>query len=258
VSGYKKCCYFILDKLSGIIILLSMLMMFFTTYILVTFTFTQVALSVGSSTSFKKQTDFFLSLINIETNNLNPTQYTALLAAVIGAVAVLVTLWFSVASLISYLKHRNELSKKALIQKEMVYTDGEEDLKVMLRYYKNANSVIVFSGDFSWISKNNELLRVIQRLSSESKISFVSYKSANVVESAIGSTLYNEFHQRFRFDQDTQLKCSLVKINHSKVFIYKVDREVEGGDKNVCIIPGKDDARYLLETLESLCKQYAP
>jgi CRISPR/Cas system-associated endoribonuclease Cas2 len=120
--------------------------------------------------------------------------------------------------------------------------------------------VIVFSGDFSWIKQNEDLETEIKRLSSEHKISFVSYKSANVVESAIGSALYTEFHERgqFRFDQNAQLKCSLVKINHSKIFIYKVDREAEGGDKNVCIIPGKDDARYLLETLESLCQQYAP
>lgn len=63
-----------------------------------------------------------------------------------------------------------KLSKRrSPIKEKPVYRDGEDDLDIMHEYYRGASNVIVFSGDFSWISSSQKLKKEISRLSEEKK-----------------------------------------------------------------------------------------
>jgi len=238
--------------------ILSIIAMFIVTFALISFTLTQFTLSNEIPPLLKQSSDFFLSLVGFDLAKLDEKKYIGLLSALIGSFTVLVTLWFAITTLVSYLKNIKELKDKSLIQKKLIVTDGEDDLRIMNEYYQGADSVIVFAGDFSWIQKNDNLKKEIEKLSKDDKIRFVSYKTENVVKAKIGEQMYEQFKSQFRFvDGHREIKCSFVKSSQSSVFLYKVDKRKSGGENNVCIIPNKENAQYLLETLEKLCDKYA-
>lgn len=227
------------------------------TYLLWVLTVTQLNVAVGAPSAFKSHADTALGWLGIDVVKLRTDQYVGVLSSVIGSVAVLVTLWFSVTTTVNYFRQRSALSRSAVIRKEAVELDGTDDLEIMLKYFKHADAVTVFSGDFSWLKINHELLRHVRRLAAEEKISFVSYKPRETVRRAAGEELFELLERFFRFEPSCRLKCSLVTINQSRVFLYKVDRTIEGGGRSVCVVSSKDDARYLLETLDVLCGRYA-
>ena len=233
--------------------------MFACTIILISFTATQMNTEIGVGSIYKDISNWTLNTAGISVADLNNQQYRSLLVSFTGSIAVLVTLWFSIITTIKYIYNRSELKRHSLIKKERIYQDGTDDLNVMLRFYKKADKVTVFSGDFSWINANTKLKSVILRLASEKKISLVSYKSRDDVIKAINDTeIFETLEPRFIFDNEMKIKCSLVNTNQSSAFLYKVDKLVEGGGLNVCIISSRDDANYLLETLASFCIPFSP
>ncbi len=236
-------------------ILLAILAMFYSAFVLVSLTSTQVSVSFGWSPVFKSHTDGVLNLLGFKAADMSNQQYVSVLSALVGSMAVVVTLWFAIATLLKYIEQRRELANKAVIKKEIVHLDGKDDLAIMLRYFKDADAVTVFSGDFSWLLVDEKLRFQVNRLVRERKISFVSYKDELIVRNSVGQ-LYDQFAPYFRYEPSCRLKCSLVTINQTRVFLYKVDTTAEGGDKSVCIVSSKDEARYLLETLNTLCARY--
>lgn len=237
--------------------LLSIIAMFLCTIVLITFTITQITTSMGTTVIFKDTTDWILTLLGFDIDNLTNNKYVSILGMISSVVAVLVTLWFSVITTIKYFRQKHELRKKSLIKKEYIHEDGKDDLEVMYNYYKKADEVIVFSGDFSWLDKHEKLKEIILLLVYERKITFVSYKSEEFVERSISNIkLYEEIKCRFKFDSDLKIKCSLVKANQGIVFLSKVDNTIEGGDKNIFVISGRNDGRDLLNTISAFCNPF--
>lgn len=227
------------------------------TVVLVAFTETQISISLGNPSILKSVTDAVLDLLGVNYNGLSTDKYLSLLSSATGSVAVLVTLWFSVVTTVKYYNHRLEVERRSLVQMIPVYEDGKEDLDVMLKFYRKAEHVTVYSGDFSWISLNKDLKNEIIRLVSEKKISLVSYKSEAIVKQAIqDDNLYEKLRIMFSFDSHVDKKCSLVQSGSRKMFLYKVDRELEGGNKSVCILFGKGEGEYLVESISSLSKPF--
>lgn len=57
-----------------------------------------------------------------------------------------------------------------------------DDLKVMLEYYKRAEEITVFAGDFNWINSNTDLKNVILSLARQNKIRLISNKDRDRVK----------------------------------------------------------------------------
>jgi hypothetical protein len=256
--------YKLLDRserwLVSAFIFVAIALMLVCTLVLGIFTAVQVATSVGASTVLSGYVAWILAFVDVDVSTLKPEQYVALLGSFTGSVAVLVTLWFAVVTMVKYWQSVQQSKARSLIKKEAVYRDGIDDIETMLRFYKKATKVTVFAGDFSWIAKNDELAKEVERLVSERKISFVSYKDEENVKKAISdSTLYERYRSCFHHDRRLKgLKCSLVQVGLTSVLLYKVDNSALGGERNVCVIIGKDDAESLLDALTSLCAQYEP
>lgn len=238
--------------------LLAILVLIFLTVFLISLTIGQFE-NLGSTGDLSaKINTAVLSKFGIERSTSGEDEYRKLLSALIGTVAVLVTLWFA---LLTYLKHKHTqtlLRRNALIQNMPVLTDGVDDLNYMYKYFRQASSVTVFAGDFSWIKDHDDLYSEVTRLANEEKISLVSSKSRRLVKSAIDDDiLFNKLNKHFTYESGYNLKCSLVQNNTGSAFLYKVDNKSWGsGGKSVCIIHDKGDAAYLLESICKLCNPF--
>jgi len=200
---------------------------------------------------------FFIGMTGIDPTVLKVDEYKKILSALVGSIAVSVTLWFAIVTVVNHTHTKSILRRQALIETRPVYTDGVEDLNYMHEYFQNASSVTVFSGDFSWLGVHQELQKEVKRLALEEKIHLISSKPMRLVKQAIGDdNIFNSLKGSFKFDSGIDLKCSLVHNNSNSAFLYKVDRSYEKGSKSVCIINGHGDANYLLGTLQKLFSFY--
>ena len=101
-----------------------------------------------------------------------------------GSVSLILTVY----AFCQYRKAQDNIKKASPIQTIKIKEDGIDDLKVMLPYYKKAEKVTVFAGDFSWITQNEEMLEAILALVNKQAINFVSYKTEEIVSGAINNT----------------------------------------------------------------------
>lgn len=247
------------NKFSDIAILFAVALMFGVTAILVSALFVQISFLLGIEpySIFSSISEWLLSTFGIARDELSQQQYLSSLSVLTGAFAVLVTLWFSLTTAVNFIKYKRKLEKRSIIRKRLVIQDGTDDLKIMHEYYKKADFVVVFSGDFSWLNQNQKLWESIRRLASARKISLVSYKDESHVEDMAGDA-YRELKPFFHFAPQKKLKCSLVKINQNLYFLYKVDETIDGSNINICVLTSRAEANYLLETLSNLCGEYLP
>lgn len=251
----------VVDKCASLSIIFATCTMFLAAGVLYALTATQVATSVGGRVHpfWRSISNFVLKLMGTAPDRLEGSKYSEALSVVIGAVGVVVTVYFALTAFISILKSRRDLEKRSLIRSRRVFTDGVEDVDEMLRFYERAEWVVVFAGDFSWLNPASALLSSVQRLASAGKITLVSYKSEETVRQSIESTVYAELAHCFRFEPDRKLKCSLVRVGHRNVLLYLVDAVADDIDyKQVCTVDGRDNARYLMETMENLCRPFIP
>jgi hypothetical protein len=129
----------------------------------------------------------------------------------------------------------------------------------MLEHYKLAEKVIVFSGDFSWIRSNEYLKEEMYRLAKLKKLSLISYKSEEIVKTAIEDEKVFDYFKskaRFHFNSNKKIKCSLVQIRGNLTFLYNSDQTPCGGKNKVCVIYSNNSGRALLDILGPLCLDY--
>lgn len=246
-------------------LILSCLLLFFSTFLLIAFTATQISAATGQLNIplFNSTTRSTLALVGVDVSKIKAVDYPNVLSTALGAIAVLVTLWYTMAAAFAFSKHRRDLRKKALIQEVPVWEEGVDDLNAMHKYYKGAASVVVFSGNFSWLiassaTQPHPLLGEIDRLLQAGKIKFVSYKTEANIQQCLGAR-FSTYKPHFMFNSGVKLKCSLIEKGQRKVLIYMADTTVDpDGAKKVCVISGRDEAQYLLDTIDALCKKYKP
>lgn len=195
-----------------------------------------------------------LELFGIDHSNFGKQEYQQVLSTIMAAVTVLVTLWFAVVTFIKHIHNKSVLRREGYIETNPVYQTGKEDLACMLKYFRSASEVTVFSGDFSWIKDNVELRNQVIRLADEEKISFISSKSKSRVKSAISNdSVFDSLAHLFHFNSGIEVKCSIVSNNSNSVLLYKVDDSYKHGDVKVCVASGKGDAYYLLKAIRAFC-----
>jgi len=196
-----------------------------------------------------------LNFIGSNVTSLSPTQYNAVLSSASGVIVLLVTLWFAAFSTYSLGKYRRDLKRRAIVQAEPVYRDGVDDLKIMLKYYRLAGYVAVFAGNFDWLTKNPELKDQIIRLANEEKIHLFSYKNRETVKDGInneGIFKLLESKRLIHFDNTKRIKCSMIEMQGNRVFLYKSEQKIFGGENYVCIVQGINEGRYLLQMITNL------
>ena len=256
--GRMKLFYFNFERPLMLILSVSAItIMLLATIVLVSFTETQLSITAGGQGHMKALPDRLLNMAHIDPVSLTKEQYLAFLNSGTGVVAVLVTLWFSIVTVVRSRLYKIALKESALVTKYPVYTDGEDDIKVMLDFYRQAEEVVVFAGDFDWIDKNSSLKHEVIRMANSNKITLVSYKNEEDVRRGFDDIdLFNKLRDLFHFDSDIRSKCSLIrKRNAISSFLYKAETDRKGR-KYVCAVYGDGDSRPLLDSIASLSSKY--
>ena len=203
-------------------------------------------------------TEFLSKLISVgnhlDNSSLNSDISSDLIALTSGSASLILTVY----AFCQYKKAQSDIKKASPIQTKEIEEDGVDDLKIMLPFYKKAKKVTVFAGDFSWITKNTEMLTAILTLINKEAISFVSYKTEDIVSAAINDdSLFQKVKPFMTFSNPQHLKCSLVEHSSEQAFLYKVANAFGEVDSNpyVCILYPKGNAKQLCHTLNNLCIQ---
>lgn len=248
INSYKT----IAENFFSLFSVLNCLLIFTFIVILISFSFTLI----GNDSYWKTIAD---SIVNLISSGSEQRDYEKVLSYGITVSTVAVALLPTVSLVLEKRKCKKKVNISTPIEKKSVGIDEGPDLKVMLEYYKVADKVIVHSGGFSWLPKNEELRTLILKLSKEKKISLVSYKAEEDVKSQVAQKdLFDELKEHFIFNSGkTGAKCSLVKIRSESVFLYK-DVNLQEKKGYVCIVSGKGEGHSLLKTIEQLFNDYDP
>jgi hypothetical protein len=202
-----------------------------------------------------------LKLFGYRRNDYSSDDYEKILVFNFHALLLLTSVYTSIFAFIAYARYRRNLKRNQSLQSFSINNDDHEDLKIMLQYYKGADYVTVYSGDFSWLKDNVELQKVVLNLAASSKIKLCSSKSRAIVEGKIGPNILTELEKNhlitFEKDNKSNIRCSLVEYSGEHIFLYKIKtaHPPNGLKYTLCILSEKNDSKYLLKTIVSLMKR---
>lgn len=241
------------DSLLSLVNVMSLVVLGIFIVIALILTWAQISMIIHQTPIKEPLIVYIFKIVGYDVVSLPPTQYSAILSTTSSTVALVVAICFAVFSAINLVKHRKDVKKQAIIQTKRVYVDGVDDLKIMLDYYKLAEKVVVYAGDFDWLTKNKDLKNEISRLAKEEKIDLFSHRDENTIKNSIDDDeIFNLLIPRFHFDYDKRIKCSIVETKGNQVFLYKSEQKIVGRENNVCIIQGINEGQYLLQIIINL------
>jgi hypothetical protein len=144
---------------------------------------------------------------------------------------------------------------RSLYTIELLYQD--HDLALMRQAYRTSERVIIFSGDFSFLRKDQELLRIFTELSQRRRITLISYKTKAEVEQELMDTPETgallgtlAAADRIIYDSGLDVKCSLIEYAKRTQLLYKFRTSAAEGAKDMmCILNDTDESHYLLEAV---------
>ena len=246
------------DFMSALAIVVLFLGLGFFTFLLISLSACQIA-SLSSQAPpavFQRFAQAFVLVLGVDIRSIPAAQAGSLFAPLQNAILVIVSTWFALLPVLVLAKWRMRARRREVVRAMPVRDGNGDDLEIMRRYYKGAEEIIVFSGDFSWITESDPLQAEIRRLAKSEKIKLISYKTAAQVESAMGNPpLFGELKACFAFQSPARVKCSLVSYTGGRVFLYRLSQPgVEGGEPKVCVLREAENTRPLLEALRVLCQ----
>ena len=228
-------------QISSLLINFILVAMVFFSVGLIILAASQVQISVNENASGPgiRLSDWILSLVVEERElvALRPQRKAELAGIIVAAVGAIVTGVFAVVAWLLAHVGSNDRARKAVIVTLPIYErGGVGDVRVMMGEYKDANDIIVFGGDFSWMKDRSDdkvfsdMRELVADLNSSGKIRFVSYKDAATVIGSIGQDMCLQLQSAITYNPGLRgLRASLITNPYGRVLIYKVhaERDVE-------------------------------
>ena len=118
-----------------------------------------------------------LGVLGIDIDTFGEADYIAFVSATLSTVTMIVMLGFVVVPIMAHLKQRRDLARASPIDVFPIHEQGKDDLREMFRYFRNASTVIIFSGDFSWVLEHRDLQKLLTSLAQKGDLRLVSYRS---------------------------------------------------------------------------------
>ncbi len=135
-----------------------------------------------------------------------------------------------------------------------ITTVGVEDIATMTSYYKDADFVTVFSGDFSWLAKEDDISREVDRLANDRKIQFHSSRNRTEVAAAMGQAKLNQYLPLFRFSSPAGFKASLVQMQGGAQYLLYNRREA-ASKSEIIIFENKKSLGEPISRLNTFVRQ---
>lgn len=237
----------LVEKTANVAIIISALLLLAFTTITISITVTNIFLSSGKQPPgfFDWITTTSISCLGINKLDLPGDSYKSYVITIKDVSIALLSLWLAFIPLFAIWKKRVELAKKSSFIVRPIHTDGEDDYKILIQYLKNAENVVLFSGNFSWLTKHQFFHQRVRELHNEGKIKLISYRTREEVINAIRDTaVVDELGNSFIFESRCKIKASFIRTLNKYVFLYKNTEE-----KKVVILRETEDSRYILKAI---------
>ncbi|MBW8038384.1 MAG: hypothetical protein FVQ85_00095 [Planctomycetes bacterium] len=98
---------------------------------------------------------------------------------------------------------------------------GDDDLLQMLKRYRGADHLTIFSGGFDWLGNKEKMKKEIVKLARDGKLRLVSFRSEEHVKNKFTEKSYQQFFdellgylkEEFRFESGLmEIKCSVIRV----------------------------------------------
>jgi len=249
----------ITDLLSYFVIPIGLVGLFLLSFYFVCVTATYVAITSGQQPAqfFKKVTDYAFLLFRVETNELDAAKYSSIVTIVLNTSIMLITTWFAIVPLFTYWRFRSNLRKSSSFQVYPIFNDGVDDIAVMNKYFDGADTLTIYSGDFSFLPMNEQMKALCLTLANKGRLKLVSYKPEHEISKSLEESFFNYLKSKNAIvsGSDKRIKCSYISYRSSSIFLYKYDFHGNNGREiYVCAVKETRDSRYLLDTLNALCQ----
>lgn len=249
-----------LDSLFVLLMIVGLASTFFLCIALFSISATIISEFTGNETSsfFSKTTAYVLSLLDIKIDESNRNSYMNTIGNINNTVSVVVTivvglLPFFIAGW-AYIRNKEFKDKiaRSMVVREHPAENPVVERELMEHYYKNAQSVTVYAGDFSWISESELLASVVRSLASRGMIDLISSDSLSEVKSGLGDALFNTVKERIVYQNPEFLRCSLITYaGNSSTFLYRYWNPVS--EKYfICAVRHLPESAYLLDVIRGL------
>lgn len=230
----------------------------------------QLQISAGRPAGgvWRRVADAVLWVLCISEND-RVQRYPTLVTAVSQVILVLVSVWLVILPLVDHVRRqkrerarreREQTAQKAAQSLTMfpVATEGSDDVEIMMKWFADAERVVVHAGDFDWLgtqSKVSALRDLLTKLAHERKLLLFSHKTEEAVKRAMGEH-HDAFKDVFAYNDKRKIKCSMASYGaHGPfVFLYRTKiASATGVANHVCVLRTGNDSRPLLEALSTLC-----
>jgi hypothetical protein len=193
-------------------------------------------------------------------NGMSASGRATILGTLISAIGAIVTGVFALVAWLIARVQQNVQSRHSLITTLPVYDlSGIDDIIVMINEYKHATSVVVFGGDFSWMSgdvdvytQKTEIRKQVLEFAAKNKIRLHSYKTEEAVSKSIGKIMMDSIRSKISYNTNLDgLRASFITSPYGKVLIYKV--HTDRNEMHICRVSDRTkDGKELLDQFELL------
>lgn len=202
--------------------------------------------------------------------------YAAAVSDLIAGCAFAFAMLPSLQAIAYVARRRRELQKLSGVEIIPVKKAGIDDIRTMLKYYRDAEQLTIFCGHFNWVAENSKLEKQLLGLADESNrgnpdewnLKLISYRTEPEVRSAFegiqdkdGLDLFNRLKHCFRFNSrlGPGVKCSLIRKKGRRVltFLYKWDTD-QGDSSNASVRTGGGETRELMDILDGFANKRPP
>lgn len=209
-----------------------------------------------------------LRLLGLCPDKLSGELYAAGVSMVLSRMVATVTIWFAVVPVLAYRRHKRAIREAVVVDVTKVRTVGRDDLRTMHRYYKNAAHITIFSGDFDFVLKHDELRKLLIELAVSRKLLLVSYRRRKEIEDSwnrqaqelnlstdVANTTLNALRASFRF-HERRFKFSLIDYGQGQASFLSLvpGRSPDDCRANLGVHGGKNPhAAALVHIVRNLC-----
>lgn len=183
----------------------------------------------------QKVPDVILGLFGTSASELvEKKRYDAIVADMIAICAFIFAVLPILQAIVYKRKLKRELREEYGFEFVPVKKAGFDDIKEMLKRYRQADEVTIFSGGFDWIHENEDMKNLLLELASGSKLKLVSFRKYEKVKELFNNKseglLFEELHEalgeNFKFDSPLDgIKCSLIKTLGENRLLFRQSSE---------------------------------
>lgn len=155
----------------------------------------------------------------------------------------------SIGTLGSYLIKLQAVRRKASFQKKEIHETGVDDIKIMLKYYKGADMVKIYSGTFGWVRKNEEMKEILMALAEANKLSLYAPDIELAKKNLDGMGGLVEHVQ----ETTVNLRFSYIERDNAKYLLYRQEEQQQQQQHTYVITVCENiESQYLLQAISKL------